>query len=134
MSVVEQMRALVAGLISDWVSFTSTEILSEEYNDIAEAIAEGVVALAALHPRWSPEDNKILPLTKENAHLSKEGEDPLFLKWEEVEDLFHAWDVMQSTRRTLNSIMDTITSVWGPLFALSSDGFVPREVRRKLLA
>lgn len=133
MSVMEQMRALVAELISDWVSFTSAEIFSEEYNDNAEAIAEGVVALATLHPRWSPEENNILPLTKENAHLSKEGEDPLFLKWEQVEDLFHAWDVMQSTRRTLNSVMDTVPSVWGPLFALSSNGFVPREVRSQLV-
>lgn len=133
MSVVEQMRALVVGLISDWSSFTSAEIFSEEYNDKAEAIAEGVVALATLHPRWSPEERKILPLTKENAHLSAEGEDPLFSKWEHVEDLFSAWDVMQSTRRTLNSVMDTVPSVWGPLFALSANGFVSREVRIKLI-
>lgn len=133
MSVVEQMRALVAGLISDWVSFISAEIFSEEYNNRAETIAEGVVALATLHPRWSPEEHKILPLTKDNAHLSVEGEDPLFAKWEQVEDLFSAWDVMQSTRRTLNSVMDTVPSVWGPLFALSSNGFVPREVRSQLV-
>lgn len=133
MSVVEQMRELVAGLVSDWASFVSAEILSETYNDKAEAIAEGVVALAALHPRWSPEECKILPLAKENVHLSVEGIDPLFTKWEQIEDLFSAWDAMQSTKRTLDSIMNTVPSVWGPLFALSSNGFVPREVRIQLI-
>lgn len=133
MSVVEQMRKLVAGLVSDWVIYVSAEIYSEAYNDKAEAIAEGVVALAALHPRWSENERKILPWTKENAHLSEEDKDPLFAKWEQVEDLFSAWDRMQSTKRTLDSVMDTVPSVWGPLFALSSNGFIPREVRVQLI-
>lgn len=132
MTAIEQVKEIVTNLVSDWVSFTSAEIFSETYNDKAESIAEGVVALATLHPRWSPEEHKILPLTKENAHLSEEGEALLVAKWEEVEDLFSAWDVMQSTPRTLNSVMDTVPSVWGPLFDLSSDGFVPRETRRQL--
>lgn len=133
MSVAEQMRELVTGLVSDWVIFVSAEIYSETYNDKAEAIADGVVALASLHPRWSPEECNILPLTKENVHLSIKGIDPLFTKWEQIEDLFSAWDAMQSTRRTLDSIMNTVPSVWGPLFALSSNGFVPREVRIQLI-
>lgn len=131
MDIDLQIKELVTKLISDWVSFVSAELLSETYNASAESIAEGVYALSALHPRWSEEDATILSYTKENAHLTDE-EDPLFETWEQVEDLFSAWQEMQTTKLTLDSVMSTVPSIWGPLFALSQD-FVPREVLNKLM-
>lgn len=131
MDIEMQVKDIVTKLVSDWSSLMSAELLSETYNASAESFAEGVYALSALHPRWSEEETTILSYTKDSAHLLNE-EDPLFQSWEQVEDLFDAWQGMQSSKLTLNSVMNTVPSIWGPLYALSHD-FVSRSVRNKLM-
>lgn len=134
MNTTEQVRVIVIKLISDWVGFVSAEIFSEAYNAGAASIDEQMNDLAALHPRWSADENTIQRWTKENAHLNDEDNDPLFEKWEQIESLFSAWRGMQSSKRTLDTVINSVPSIWGPLAALSSDGFVPREIRRLLLS
>lgn len=100
--VGESVKGITERITTEFKGFSDSEIGSQDYADRGAAIEELLASLARLHPRWSAEEEVILPVTEEN--LPRAGEDPQFWVSEYSEELVRAWQEMNADHPTANSL------------------------------
>lgn len=119
MGVFEKsVKATAEKIAWEFKGLSSEDIGSPGYAVKGASIGALVTSLSRLHPRWSAEAEKILPLTEDNSHLLEEGENPHFWIFEYIEELAWNWRAMKADRPTADSLARGLTSVPRSLSAL----------------
>lgn len=103
-TVSAEVKSIIHALASEFVGFTALPIRSELYASKAENLNGLVLALAKRHPRWSEEDEAILPFPEDGDWFEWE-ENPLFPIYELTEDLLWGWNKMTASAPTVESLV-----------------------------
>lgn len=102
-TVTTEAKNLINTLATAWEGFESLTILSEEYVSRVKQIDDAVVALSAMHPRWSEENNTVLPFPADDDWYEYE-QNPLFSVFELTGDLLWAWKRVSASEPTIESL------------------------------
>lgn len=103
-TVSAEAKSIIHALSAEFVGFTGLPILSELYVSKAENLNGLVLALAKRHPRWSAEDEAILPFP-EDGDWFEWKENSLFHIYELTEDLLWGWNKMNASAPTAESLV-----------------------------
>jgi hypothetical protein len=104
-TAVQPVKGIIQNIALEFKGFSSAEIGSQEYAAKGAALESLVMSLARLHPRWSPEEETIVPWSEENAHLNRETESSLCMVFEYSEDLFRVWRQINAARPSADSLL-----------------------------
>lgn len=117
-TVEEPVKRVVERLDAEFREFINCEVASPAYAAKGAAIEELVLCLARKHPRWSAEQEIILPWSEENSHLTKADENTPFWVFEYVEELVWSWREMEADHPTAVSLAHGLSRFPRALLAL----------------